>query len=95
MFKHEVRTPEQALAYLTDCTLATVCNMALKKSRPKGEYVRQKLIAQTAVNWMICMKVDCRGTRAEDVIEAGDVDAWAAQFEPRTPSPGAAGGSRE
>ena len=94
MHKHEVRTPADALAYLTDCTLATVCDMAMKKSRPKAEYVRQKLIAQTGVNWMICMKVDCRGNRAEDVIEAGDVDAWAAQFEPRTPSPGAAGGGR-
>jgi len=94
MRKYEVRTPADALAYLTDCTLATVAEMAMKKSRPKGEYVRQKLIAQTGVNWMVCMKVDCSGTRAEAVIEAGDVEAWAAQFEPHTPSPGAAGGGR-
>lgn len=94
MRKYEVITPADALAYLTDCTLATVSEMAMKKSRPKGEYARQKAIAQTAVDWMIRMNVDCIATRAEDVIEAGDVDAWAAQFEPRTPAPGAAGGGR-
>jgi len=32
MSKHQVRDTSGALAYLTDCTLATVTNLAMKKS---------------------------------------------------------------
>ena len=39
--KNYVKTPEQALSYLTDCTLATVAIMAMKKSRSKREFERQ------------------------------------------------------
>lgn len=42
----DVRTPEMALAYITDCTLATVASMAMLKSRKKGEFERQINIAQ-------------------------------------------------
>lgn len=84
MRKCDVRTPEQALAYVTDCTLATVCDLAGKKSRSKSEFERQKAIAQTSLGWMVDMKVDFRGTRAQQVVEqhAGSVDAWAAKFLP-------------
>lgn len=81
MNKQNVRTPAEALAYITDCTLATVCDMALRKSRPKGEYRRQKAIAQKAIDWMDEMGVDYTGTRAVEVSRTGSVDEWAKGFE--------------
>ncbi len=82
MLKHQVSSPAQALAYITDCTLATVCDMAMTKSRRKGEYKRQISIAQTAVDWMIVMGVDPSGTRAEKVAHhRGSVAEWAKSFE--------------
>lgn len=83
MNRWEVRTTADALAYITDCTLATVYDMATKKSRVKSEYRRQKAIAQTTVDWMVQMRVDVGYTRAADVAAFGSVDAWAAQYEPK------------
>ena len=82
MQKHQVKDTAQALAYITDCTLATVCSMAMKKARPKHEFERQMSIAQTAINWMADMGVDVVGTRAADVLEIGSVEKWAAQYMP-------------
>ncbi|MEX3984124.1 hypothetical protein AB4Y45_34790 [Paraburkholderia sp. EG287A] len=84
MRKCDVRTPEQALAYLTDCTLATVCDLAGKKSRSKSEFERQKAIAQSGIDWMVDMKVNFLGTRAQQVVElhGRSVDGWAATFLP-------------
>lgn len=80
MHAHDVRDPGQALAYITDCNLATVSDMASKKSRPKAEFERQIVIAQRGVDWMVAMKVDFKGTRAVDVVAAGGVAAWARQY---------------
>lgn len=71
MNKHEVRDTGQALAYITDCTLATVCDLAGKKSKSKSEYARQISIAQTAINWGVQMGVDFTKTRADAAIKAG------------------------
>lgn len=77
MFERDVRSPEQALAYITDCTLATVSSMAMLKSRKKGEFARQISIAQTSIDWMVMMNVDMSNTRAEDVMKAGGrVEDW-------------------
>lgn len=82
MRKCDVRTPEHALAYLADCTLATVSDLAMKKSRPKGEYRRQIAIAQSAVDWMIVMGIDTAGTRAAEIANhRGSVESWAKQYE--------------
>ena len=79
--RDRVHTPEQALAYLADCTLATVEMMAMKKSRQKGEFGRQISIAQRAVSWMVEMGVSAEGTRAQEVIDqGGSVDEWVKQF---------------
>ena len=79
--RDRVKTPEQALAYLTDCTLATVSTMAMLKSRKKGEFERQVRIAQQGVDWMIAMDIPAAGTRAEEVAEhRGSVEKWAEQF---------------
>lgn len=82
MHAHDVNTPEKALVYLIDCTLATVCDMASKKSRSSSEYVRQKAIAQRGLTWMQTMHIDFKNTRSEDVVQAGGVEKWAKQFEP-------------
>ena len=85
MMKYDVTCSHEALAYITDCNLATVCDMAGKKSRQKHEYFRQKAIAQQAIGWMRSFGVDFSDTRAKDVVEkfGGSVDAWAAQWERR------------
>ena len=79
MQKYQVRNAENALAYITDC-MATVCSMAMKKSRPKYEFERQISIAQTSIDWMIEMHIDFSGTRATNVIEHGNVKTWADTF---------------
>ena len=78
-----VRSLEGAFRYLADCQLATVSGMAMKKSRPTGEYRRQKLIAQKFVDWMRVFNVNPTGTRAEEVISSfnGDVSEWATNEE--------------
>ena len=82
MHKYNVRTPADALAYITDCTLATVATMAMKTRRPKHEFERQISIAQTAVTWMQQMGVDMSSTRADEVIKSGSVQKWAEQYMP-------------
>jgi hypothetical protein len=82
MQRHAVRTPAEALVYITDCNLATVCDMATKKRRPKLEFERQILIAQRAINWMQDMGVDFSTTRAKDVVACGGVKEWARMFMP-------------
>ena len=82
MFKHYVRTPADALAYITNCTLATVGEMAQKKSRTKYEFERQMSIAQTAIDWMVQFGIDVSNTRVEDVIAAGGVKEWAQKYMP-------------
>lgn len=83
MRKCDVRNEGHALAYVVDCTLATVCDLASKKSRSASEYNRQKSIAQTGIDWMRCMKVDFSTTRAQEVCDNfdGSVEAWAKQWD--------------
>ncbi len=82
MLKKDVRTEAQALAYLVDCTLATVTDMAMKKSRKKHEYARQISIAQAGVNWMRDFGIDPTWTRADEVRDCGwSVAEWSKQFE--------------
>lgn len=84
MHKSKVHSPSEALLYLTDCSLATVSGMAMKKSRPQHEYQRQVAIAQTAVDWIREFGIDAEGTRAQDVIAAGgSVASWTAQYDIR------------
>lgn len=84
MQKHMVKNEGEALAYITDCNLATVCQMACLKSRKKSEFERQIAIAQSAIDWMVSMGVDFSTTRAKDVVAAGSVKVWAEQFINKT-----------
>ena len=80
MRRCDVRTPEDALLYLTDCCLATVARMAMLKSRKKGEFERQISIAQTACDWLYDFKIDPKGTRAEDIVGKRTVMEWVEPF---------------
>lgn len=64
----KVRTPEQALVYLGDCTLATVVSLAMLKSRNQSEFERQISMAQQGIDWLVQMGIETMSTRAEDVI---------------------------
>lgn len=80
--KHRVRTPEQALLYLADCTLATVSSMAMKKSRSKSEFERQINIAQSAVDWIRDFNIEIEiGSRAHEIISNKiSVKQWADKY---------------
>lgn len=83
MMKHLVRTPEQALLYLADCTLATVASMAMKKSTSKSELKRHISIAQSAVDWLRDFNVQIEmGSRVYDVLALPDrsVETWAKSY---------------
>lgn len=80
MEKWKVINEGLALAYITDCNLATICDMACKKHRPKYEFERQIDIAQSAIDWMNNFKIDYSNTRAIDVVKFGSVEKWAQQF---------------
>lgn len=81
MHQYEVKSSADALAYIADCTLATVYKMAMKKSSPKGEFLRQRSIAQEAVNWLRAYAPieSYKNTRCIEVINeyGGSVEAWA------------------
>ncbi len=86
MRKQQVQSAADALSYLTDCTLATVCDLAMKKSRSNSEFKRQMSIAQCGINWMKDFGVPL-DSRAVDVDAIGSVEEWAAQYDVRrTPS---------
>jgi len=82
MRKNEVQTPEQALAYIVDCTMATVSDLASKKRPPVNELKRQIEIAQKGVNWMKQMGIDFTSTRANDLYPSMSVQEWSEQFKP-------------
>lgn len=84
MQKELVRNEKQALIYLTDCLLATVSDMAMKKSRKKNEYERHIQIAQTSVNWLKDFNISIEiGSRAYEVMSSSSqsVKEWSSKYE--------------
>ncbi len=84
MRRDNIRTVENAFAYFTDCTLATVCDMAMTKSRKVGEYRRQKAIAQHMCDVMRDHKIVDDGNRYNDVMKFSPthgVELWAKDME--------------
>lgn len=72
-------TIEGAVVYLTECTLATVEDLAGKKSAPKCERRRQIAIAQSGIDTIRFNQLPYRRTRVEAVIDQFDasVQRWA------------------
>jgi hypothetical protein len=84
MNMHEIRDAGQALAYVTDCTLATVLDLAALTRPRKHELMRQIRIAQKSIEWMEQFGVDYSRTRAAEVKQmGGSVEQWAEQFKPK------------
>lgn len=83
MMKYNVRSAEDALAYLLDCSLATVCDLAMKKSKSKSEYSRQISIAQINYDWCVNFGARFEKTRGQEVLEEneGSVEKWAKKYE--------------
>jgi hypothetical protein len=73
----EIRTAESALLYFMDCQLATVEDLAGKKSRGKYDFDRQINIAQKMCDLIEHLRLDPENTRAEDIIGKQTVDNWA------------------
>jgi len=82
MREFEVQNTADALAYITDCNLATVWRMAMLKSRKRGDFERQISIAQKAVDWMYAYGIDMSTTRAKKVVDGFNrsVEKWAKQY---------------
>lgn len=77
-----INTPEEAIAYLTDCQLATVEGLAMKKNKSKYEFERQIKIAQTGIDFMSDFgSVVTENDRAYKARNAGGVAEWAKKFE--------------
>ena len=78
MNRNQIKSPGDAMDYLTDCTLATVGDLAGKKSRSRYEFDRQISIAQTGIILMRQFNVTPTGRAAEVVREHhGSVREWA------------------
>jgi hypothetical protein len=92
MMQHTIRSAEDLVAYITDCTLATVASLKMKRSASACETKRQIAIAQTALEKGRQLGVDFSKTRAQSVIETYQckVELWADQFapEPKAKAPG-------
>jgi hypothetical protein len=88
--RHEIRSPADLVAYLTDCTLATVADLRMKRSASKSETKRQIAIAQLALDKGVQMGVAFHRTRGQEVLAkfGGDCTEWAAQYEPYAISTG-------
>lgn len=82
-----IRNANEALAYLTECTLATVADLKMKKSASKSETVRQIAMAQNGVDWCKAESIDLsliKATRVQEVIDKfnGKVEDWAQKYKP-------------
>ncbi len=73
-----VSNPADALSYLTDCTLATVEDLAGRSRPPKGELKRQIEIAQKSIDWMIQFGIEPSGRGARVIAHGGNVANWVA-----------------
>lgn len=84
MEHYKIKKTREALAYITDCNLATVSHMASLRSKSIGEWNRQVNIAQHGVDWIKLFEIVDPGNRAHEVLEKynGIVREWAAQFKP-------------
>jgi hypothetical protein len=84
VYEHAVHDEKDALLYLINCQLATLTDMAMRKSRPKYEYKRQIDIAQNLVNWIqeFHIEVD-EGNRVQGVLDTPSktVEEWVKRFE--------------
>ena len=83
MIASRVRTKEDAILYLVECTLATISFMAMLKSKRKSEYQRQILIAQRGCDWIESMQIVPEDhSLIAEIVGKQTVAQWAAKYEP-------------
>lgn len=80
MTKDRIRTDLDALYYMTECTLATVAGLFMRKSASKAERERHVSIAQTGYDWLLRAGYTPRGRLREVEVHGGSVQRWATQF---------------
>lgn len=82
---NNLRNHEEGLAYMVECTLATVSALLLKKNPPKSELSRQIAIAQAGLHCLGPTKIDYSCLRLKKINEEFDnsVQAWADDFRSR------------
>ena len=73
----DVKTPQDALAYMVECELATLSRLVTIKRTPKCELARHTAIAQRGIDWMLHFNMYVHtNSRAFDAAAAGGVQAW-------------------
>jgi len=79
-----IRTAQQALVYMTECTLATVEYMASLKKKNMSEYRRQVSLAQKGVDMVIAFRCE-PGGRVDEVIDkyVCKVADWTRAIDPK------------
>lgn len=81
--RDSIQSPQQALAYIVEATLATIEMQAMTKRRKKYEFQRQIDIAQVGYDWLLVEVI--RGPRTIEVYrQGGDVKGWAFAIAERT-----------
>ena len=89
IYKERVHDEKSALLYAANCQLATVSDLAMKKSRGKWDYERQIKLAQNLVDWIHEFKIEVdKGNRVADImaLPSRSVKEWAEQYEPERKS---------
>lgn len=78
-----VDTVEKTVIWMTECTLATVESLRMRKTPPKSELLRQIDIAQVGINQIEKFASDNLHHRVQIVVRnfGGDVSAWAATIQ--------------
>lgn len=81
--RYMVKSLDDMIDYLVNCTLATVASMALTKSRVKREYQKQMDMAQKSVDWIKHLWVNYKAKRICDVIKQhdGSVASWVSEYD--------------
>jgi len=76
-----VHNDHEAIAFLVECTMATISGLLLKSKPPRGELERQISIAETGMAWI---GKDYEGGcgRVEKARRLGGVRQWAQEFKP-------------
>lgn len=87
MTVNDIQCVDEALAYMTECELATVEELAVRKTKSRRAYDRHIAIAQVGVDWLVrsqdwVIEMTCRPRVITENYE-GSVRAWAEQMEER------------
>ena len=83
MTQNTLHDEQDALAYMVECTLATVSHMAGLSRPQKSELSRQIAIAQTGIDWVktfVKPGMSIGNGRVQEVIDSQiSVEEWAAR----------------